>query len=818
MRLFWRTIFFLACIAICAILWQIYQPALWFNDINIRQQHQANQPKELRVSLTYALDENEWIRFPLVQSDESVKVISNAELPVSYNITEDERFVYGMEYEIFNSDNELILNGDIFHTTGQRLFYDEESKQNYVATSYYSSNLNPIDARLHVINLRGFQGVGEIRFRLKMKTPPIESVVLRLNNNKNVSSNKFNYLWQRMGGKKRANLASASIYQQEHLRETEKTILMQSQWTPVGPLGNASKEFITKKLYIVHDIEDDIIVNLPTVPPSGMVVYPNRYGVIRIPVFSGKVKLQWQALAETNEHDKVNVEWWGHPSTRYKQWQGDFNSSSLIEEMESGVIQVSTTTPAVFRIWINEDNESVEITPKDKYLRIYQSGKESVIYDIDHVAEKRTPFKVDLRTFADIGDTTIEYRLISKDKKLLSKGTLELNADSSIYDMVTVDKERLISNPTSYFFNLPPEVASIEFRSDKTSWVSAYTRPPGFSHAISYPYKQQNATQEENNIPAWYFMRPANWKSYITQGRSLLLNVQSRPPEIDPLIMAGEFRWNQFIPGGDWRGREILTPAHEGLPTREQALGAQYTPILLNQTNNVQIEGTANAPSISPKLMYIQTHKEKLNIKILLNGTLYIDETVYSRQGEINLPTLNAGDHKIKVVVSKAAEILLSHVQDNGNGNSNKFLKKMAVNLGNEPLRFSFLKENDNELIAVRVYTKKEHDTRQKIQINIEDAVKNETGPHSSWTITNRHYQLDRTDGQMARALKAKATELGPARVFFIPLGTDIPGNRMYQINIELLSGPDGYVVLTRTLPGLYESQLIHTVKEAIVQ
>ena len=70
----------------------------------------------------------------------------------------------------------------------------------------------------------------------------------------------------------------------------------------------------------------------------------------------------------------------------------------------------------------------------------------------------------------------------------------------------------------------------------------------------------------------------------------------------------------------------------------------------------------------------------------------------------------------------------------------------------------------------------------------------------------------------MARALKAKATELGPARVFFIPLGTDIPSNRMYQINIELLSGPDGYVVLTRTLPGLYESQLIHTVKEAIVQ
>jgi len=817
MKLFWHSLYFFLALMFLIVCWWVYQPAQWFMEKSNYQQQKLTQPKDLKVSLAYELDNNQWISFPINTSTEVLKVISNAVLPIDYKISAEERWVYAMEYELLDDQNQRILAGDIYHKTGQTIFYDETLKQPYVAATFYHAEQNPVDARLHLINFSGFSRPVKLRLRAKYKQAPIENVIVRLYQQEQIAGHKLTYLWQRMGEEKRKKLSRSSVYDQDLLSDIEKDLLMQTQWLPMGPLGVNETDYISKKIYIAREVEEDVVISLPVVPPEGLLVYPDKYGVVKIPVFPGRVKLKWQAVQASSNSDKISIEWWGHPATRYKQWHPDLATGEIILPLESGVIQLSATTPVVFRIWMKAKDKPVEITPVTRYLRVYQPTQAPVVYNINHNTKHNTTFKIDLRRYlpegegGDVGggEDDPEYRLFNKQGQVIQSGFLKTNDQASPYSTVISDQYQSVSKPASYYFNLTTEITRIELYAKSATWVSAYTRPSRFPLTVNYPYKQENATQQTHLLPAWYFVRPNRWKNYVAEGRSVLLSVQSSPPDIDPMLMAGQFRWDQFLPQGNWRGRELLSFYDDGLPGREQSMGSRYVELPLNAQTRVRLQGYSGEAFVLPQLMYLQKNTTELNIKLWLNDQLFYEDMVYAKDGEISLPPVAPGEYRIKLETSRPARILLDHVAEQNKG----YIKRMAIQLTQKQMEFNYLKEYEDELIAVRVYAYQQKNLPQKIKLEIVDIEKRGAGPFSSWTIANREYNLEPGDGPDAKLLQTRQSDLAPSRLFFVPLGGDLPKGKQYRIKIKLETGPVGYLILTRSLPGKFDSREIRQVK-----
>lgn len=805
MRLFWRSLYIIiVALGLVFYLWA-YQPSLPFSEKITDLKYRLVQPVDLKVSLSYELDTEKWLNFALERNDEVVKVISNAELPSDYKPAEDERWNYSFEYQMLDDNNQTVLSGTIHHSTGQRIFYDDEKKEQYVASSYFPPTLNPVDARLHLINIRGYKNINKIRLRSESHQLPLIGTVVRVYRQEKIAEHKLSYQWQRMGNHKRTVLAKASVYEQELLRDQEKLLLTQKQWSSLGPLGSNDRDYVLKKLYVARDIEEDSVINLPVIPPEGLVVYPNKKGVIKIPVFPGKVKVSWNLLGPVNDNEKLKIEWWGHPTSRYKKWQRDIKSENIVVQLESGVMQISTNSAAVFRVWILNDKDPVEITPKPINLRLFKVQKNPVVYNINHLQDTNTRIRIDLRKFIDSGSDEVEYRFLNSKGQSVKQGILKLKAEKSAYDTIIADLGRVISNPVSYYFNTTADIKSIELYAGNEVWVSAYTRPADQIRSVTYPFKHEDVTERNNTIPAWYFMRPDNWRKYISDGRSVLLNSQLRPPEVDQMIMAGQYRWDMFLPSGNWRGRELLTRLNDGITYREESLSNRFITIEPNQINTFDLKNLRGEPVISPRLMYLDNKSGEMNIKMWLNNKPYIDQTVYANDGELILPPVEPGRYTIKARTEPQTKILLSHVS----GQKSGYVKQLAIKLDKKEKIFTYYKEYDEELMAIRIYTQQKKESSQTIQVNIKGDSDSRLGPFTSWTIKEREYQLDQTDGLEARLLHENQQELGPARLFFIKLGDDLPKEKVYQIKIKLLSGADSFILLTRTLPGVFDKRVI---------
>ena len=811
MKLFWRTLMIVLVAILVASNWLTLKSAIQRVEAYFDTSPQSALPERSRVNLAYPLSEEKWLDFSLLDYDQEIKIVSNAEVPVDVELNVDDRLIYTFEYQVVDGDGQVLKQGEISQKTRQLIFFDHETQQNYVSSSYYPAIANPLDSRLYMLNLRGYQGARLLRLRVKYKQQPITEVIARVYHHVPIASNKLDYQWQRMSIERKNSLARSSVYfsQQQLLTDEEKRLLINNLWTPMGPLGVNDKDYITKKLYVKREVEQDSIVNLSVVDPSGLMVYPDQYGVVKIPVFSGDVKLSWHTIDAANENDWVNVEWWGHPSTRYRQWRVKSQSELFVEPLDSGVIQLSVSTPTVFKVWINDESSPVEITPRNENLRLYQESDLPLSYQINHTNKKGTPFKIALRAlltspaYSEV--FSVDYTVFDKNNQLLASGTLAVDSTKSNYDKVSGDKTSVISNVQNYYFNFPENIDRIEFKSDKAVWVAAYSRPASLPLMAKYPFQQENATEQEQTIPAWFFVRPVNWKSYVTAGRTLLLALQPTPPEVDEMLMAGQYRWEQFLASGNWRGREILTAQYDEVATRDQTHARQYMQLEEGENYNLEFIGEIGESLALPRLLYLQPLESALIIRLWIDGKPYFNETVFSKTGELTLPAIEPGVHKVRLALSQSAELFLDRVKVVDKA----FVKRLAIKLDSRPLEFTYTKTHDEELIAIRIYTPQESNLAQAIRLQISPVGNRKVGPFKNWSFVDRNYQLEANDGLPASMLGATIRKLAPPRLLFVKLGEDLPVGKNYQIKLSLTSGPEGYVMLSRTLPGIYDDRVI---------
>ena len=812
MRLIRNIIILILCFLLG--VWVFFSLSPLLNQAEISDQGlQSIQFKDASVKLAYVLNKNDWIDYALLPGEDRVRIMSNAIIDKNYIINDSDRFLYAIEYEVINDKGEVIKADRFYHRGGQKKYQDKESGQQYVSTSIYPSEANPLDSRIHIINLRGIEHAEKIRLKLADYQPPIQKVVIRAYQKKQVSERKLDYAWQRLGEGARKQLAKVSVYDTDILTEEEKRQLIKNMWAPMGPLGVDGEDYTIQKLYVVREIENDIQLNVPPIPSSGLVIYPGRYGMISLPDENNKLKISWKLFDNTGlpeSHDSMTIEWWGRPATRYKKWQVKLKDSHFSQLVGTGILRISTDKPIVVRAWLKDKSADNEITPDPAYLRLYSPADAGVEYKVNHIRGFKTPYRFDLRAFAEQQSVEINYQLLDKNNYIIKSGKLKLNQQLSPYDAVVADASRWITEPRHVYFNLPRVVSRVRFSSVSGVWISAFTRPKSLYHVNIDPM-----TEEERKLamPAWFAVRPVQWKNYLVKSRSQLITIQRRPPQIDPQMLAGLYQWQQFLPEGKWKGRYILSQMEDQKTVREESLSSRYIKIPADKQQYVELISRSGASSLRPSLIYAFEDNSEKSVSVWMGDQLYYRMNIDDANGELRLPYIKKGGYNIRVEARRRdtnekldGEFYINYT----NSIESLYLKRMAIEIPEGIMQFKVRKERDDELLAVRVYASQPVNRKINVRIKLIGGDDRPLGPMQNWTIARRIYQMAAVKNAMTPLMLNIEHTIGKERIFFIPLGSDLPNNREYIINLEITNNVPAYVVLTRTNAGLYPSRQLY--------
>jgi hypothetical protein len=781
--------------------------------------------KDARVKLAYLLDNRQWLSFALQAGEDKVRVMSNVLLDKDYQVTEADRFLYSIEFEILNDKDEVIKAARFYHRGGQKVYADEATGLHYVSTRVYQEDVNPADSRIHLVNLRGLKNATQIRFKSGNYEYPVQKIALSAYQKKKIADRKLDYAWQRLGDKRREQLAKVSVYDASIITDAEQRWLLINQWAPMGPEGVDGEDYSIQKLYVVREVENDVQINVPAVPSTGLAIYPGRYGMLTLPEDNNKLIISWSLFtgkSALQSKEQINIEWWGRPATRYKKWTPALSVNQLIINRDSGVLRISSSQPVVIRVWRGDKTQKNEITPKPAYLRLYSADSSPLEYKINHVRGFKTPIRFDVRNIDGVTRTDITYRFIDKNNSLIKSGKLKLHSPLSAYDMLVADTERWITEPESFYFNLPGRVHKVVFDAPPGVWISAYTRPKYL------PYKQYNPVsieQQQLQIPVWFAVRPHQWKKNMRSGYTQLITVQRRPPKLDPRLLVGEYRWDQFYPENNWKGRNLLTPLEEHQVFRVEALSSRFLKLSNQQESQLEFIAKNGTHSLRPSLIYSQAKNQMLSLRLWLNEKLFFETQVRARSGEIQLPLLSAGKHRVRIessVVGNASSLNLDapafYINNTNNlqaeNRSIIMLKRLGVELTTKPLSFTVLKENSEELLALRIYTRQSIQKKYNISVTIKNKDKRNKGPFNNWSLLNRKYELspfNRVNKTLTSPLILNVNQ-GEANeyLFFIPLGSDLPSDKNYTLEVSLQQGEPTYIILTRSIPGLYPSRQIY--------
>ena len=335
--------------------------------------------------------------------------------------------------------------------------------------------------------------------------------------------------------------------------------------------------------------------------------------------------------------------------------------------------------------------------------------------------------------------------------------------------------------------------------------VAAYTRPPTLEHLTRVPEDYRDSVDAEERQPIWFALRPAVHDQLLADGRALSLIVQRRPPEDDPLLRQGEFLWEDFHPVGDWVGRYLLTPLEEGAPRREEALAATFVPVPSGQSVDLAFAAPFGLVP-EPRLVFLRETAAPVPFTLHVDGLLHAGGHLVGRRGEIPLPPLEAGRHRVVFEAASAGRFFISHVQGGGPA----YLKRLVNRLpAAGEMAFDFERRSaDEETLSVRLYAPAGPGARRELRAWLEPLPLKTAGPFTSWTLGSRRFSVDPAGGEAVAVLGTSGEWVDQGQLLFLPLGEDLPPGR-YRLHLRLADPGEAYLSLSRLTPGRFAQRLL---------
>ncbi|MGH8584234.1 MAG: hypothetical protein ACREWG_15965 [Gammaproteobacteria bacterium] len=800
-------------LAVAVVIWQ-FGPALLPDSIPssaVPERWKSDLVDRADPSTGYVLTYGRKLSFTVPSGTPLIKLVSNANLrdfaaaKREHGANPARRWKYALHVEIRGAANRL-FSRRTYHYRSDFTETLDASGRSYTSVFYLREPDTPLNGRSTALELSGIEGDADLSVRLEALDAALSSVLLRVYLPARTDERRLAHLWGHISDKQKVTLARGSIYPPELLREEEKRNLLRHRRQPLGPAGLAGLDFESRTLYVLEEKEgteqSDMIL------PAGVLADRERIAVIPLPEQGGKLRLHLeQTSAPGAESGTVGGRWYGSgPQARRRldiPWQAP--ATTYHGEFGGGLLELEAPRELVIRAYLSAEGGETEITPSPTLLRGYSvSAARPVEYAITHLGEDATPFKADFRQVLAPAPVavpiTVAYTLLSEREVTIKAGRFSIAATPSRYDWVIGDLPGLrLSDPVTYYFALPRAVAKVRFRvlgalADTRLFVFGATSPPDWVRTVRIPEQQFDFDARQKRQLAWFPLRPEGYERFMLDNTSRPMALQPRPAQEDPLIQSGQYQWSDYLPNGPWHGRQALLPRDPGLPYREEALPSTYAELPRGREVLLDFPTYRGLEALAPGLVWLADRNLPDDIKVYVDGRLHLAARVRGGAGELRLPHLAAGRHRLRV--EGPGRYFVNHV----GGDAGRQVKRLLVRLA-EPLSYWHERTTtEAENLTLRFFPTMTVG-RSVLRFRIEGGAGDPLGPEPGWLFRDRRFDLRHDPDLAAPLFESPGERIGRGQRIAIALPQGLSRGH-YRIRLALESGPPAYVALSKLTPG----------------
>jgi len=756
------------------------------------------------ISLSYVINDDGWLVFPFEFRGNLLRIVSNANLPMNINLKRDEDWWYSIRYQVIGDDGDVLI--DRTHALHSKVtFYRDKRWGEFTSSFYTEPNIIPADSREFRVNISRLKEPHAIRFKLLRKDKDIKDISVRVYIRYEPRKEMPGYMWRRFSKRKKERLAMGNVYPPQLLTDFEKKQLLKRQWRPLGPLGAEGKDFISRKLYVLKEVEAEEVDIY--IPPIGLFIEEGHHVTVAVPEGGGRLRLEFYNNSEEQPH-ALRLSWYGREIDQYIEktipWK-ERERTSIESFFDTGLIDLYSEEPVGMKVFLINKTGEIEITPDPLYVRAYISSlNKPVTFRISHHEKDPTPFKVTLRLLLRRGykpDTTADYRIYGNDGRVIYSGRLPLNPTPSLYDTISGHEPEIeVSEPMEYFFYLPYEAKRISFSSDTEMLVLGYTRPDDMIRSINVPEDYLPSTPLEDKEPSWYAIRPEEYWSLIYEARSVIIIINRRPPERREELITGRYGWEDYTPEGRYQASYVLTDEIKGMRPERQSPN-YYIPLKSGIDHIIDVSEIAGLDKTPLRLIYLLNKGNGVMLRVYIDDLPVLSKRLYAMVGEIRLTSVKSGNHRIRIESSDAGRFYINNIHYK---EGPILFKRFTSRVEREGLSFIYAKDTPFEdILSARFYASSENSHRSIIDVDIQARRVAGFRPFNSWTFLRRQFSIRPDYTARLPLLYGREGYLQPGQLLFIKIGDDLPQGQ-YRIVFKPASGT-GYISLHRITPGEYE-------------
>jgi hypothetical protein len=782
-----------------------------------RHQFRVEGLDQALPSQVYFLETNRWLTFDIPHDTPLVRLISNASISPTQPAIPGNQWPYAIEYQLAGKQGQTVASG-IYHFRAEQLvFLDKQSGNTVEVNSYLDRRFSPLGGRRCILNLKdpAITNAQLLRVRLRSSHPDLLEVAVRIYFETQVPERKIGYLWNRLSEDQKRDLARGNVYSIEGLTEREKQGLLRYRWSVAAPEGIPGRDFQNRILYIRDDSEN--LQRSMAWTPSGMAVDSEHRGVLPITNAPGVGQVQLLDFTSTSAAQVVSntLSWYGgrqRIETRELTWSG--TNQTVLSSNREGFLEISSSRPVYVRAFQVEAGRTNEITPEPVQLLTFAaSPTNSMEYAVDHAGEEPTLFRVDVRRVPPAGDGTtrasdvVHYALLASNGVVVQEADVALTNTFSAYDwLVTTNGLTNITVPQSLCFVLPPEIRALRIVCPSgTLFVNAYSRPFQLLKKLLVPEDYSPGRKLNPEQPNWFTVRPVDHRQRLEDLQYRLVRVQARPPEYDPLVQAGQYEWESFLPGPESRGQMILLPPAEDLPPRPESLPFSYFPVRVGTEKQVRFQGEPWERQVAPSLMLMAGGGPPGSATVTVDGQTVLAGPLEAPVTQVRLGNLAVGGHKLSVLASSPVSAYLNYLASDTNA---AYLQRFCVMASSNVLHFPYVKRQaSEEVLVLRIFSPLETNPQPfAVHLRLKPGVNRGIGPFAELTLLEREALVTPNPVGRTRLVAATPAQLDDGQPVFLRVGSDVPPGE-HEIEVAMATSSPRWLSLSRTTPGLAEKQ-----------
>ncbi len=761
-------------------------------------------PETARARPVVVLDSERWTSFRIPSNAMRVKLLSRANLTGELPDLIDREFPYELDYELESLTGASVARGTFALRANVIPMVDAEGAPHAVAM-IREVDLTPASAKVSTLEL----GSGEILI-LKLRTRALDAAIADVSVRgflrRKTSERKLAYQWSRLSPAGRDRLTQPRLHGLADLTRAEQLGVLQNRWVPFGAQGVADSDYRERILYLRDDL---FPAKRQLIEPLGIGELrcgPHRRAIIGVPPPGGIVRLEFRRIIPAPAAP-VQIRFFGetiHERTT-QQYSLDTDLSDFSAPFASGMLEIESPVEVAVRpFWIAEGQPEVLLEPEPSVVRSWRAGgEETVTFLLGGDRGRRDFFRFSVRPAADLA-ASLRLEFLDAAGAVVQADTREVAPISSLYDvLLTEEGETVVNDPVELILQLPSGVAAIRLRADREVFLSGYTRPSSLPHRTRVPADYVRALPDPDRLPVWFGMRPEGADDLIRAHRSVVIHTQTRPPEDDADILAGNYQWEDFQPVESALGQYLMNDRDPKSPSRTEALPSLFMPLAIGVNQPLAL---ANPPGLdlpSRRLAFVRDGRAPVRLRIFLDGARFFERDLVTERGELLLPLIPPGSRTLRIeCAASGLQCFLNYVAPE---RATK-LKRLAqrVSAGTSLVFPCEKASEEDELLTGMYFAPAGVQDEAEIHLTIRPGEGGAFRPVAeSFTLRERTYFVTPDPALQTPVLGGRIPTVDGGRRFFIPLGRDLqPGS--YEVTITLVKGSDGYLTLSKVTGGDY--------------